>query len=58
MLPFAHQSKYVRGTDACPQLKEIFDIISQEYEACVIYGVKSAQKAVSDAAQAAQILLD
>ena len=44
MIPFAEQAQYVRGTDVCPQLKEVFDIISQEYEACVIYGTKSAQE--------------
>ena len=58
MVPFADQSRYVRGTDVCPQLKEVFDIISQEYEACVVYGTKSAQEAVNDAALAAQIVLD
>ena len=57
MIPFALQAQYVRGTDACPQLKEIFDIISQEYEACVIYGVKSSAQAVHDAAQATRVLL-
>ena len=40
MVAFAGQAKFVRGTDVCPQLKEVFDIISQEYEACVIYGSK------------------
>lgn len=58
MIPFAKQAKYVRGTDVCPVLKEVFDIISQEYEACVIYGVKSAEQAVNDAAKAAQLLLN
>ena len=58
MIPFARQAQFVRGTDACPQLKEIFDIISQEYEACVIYGVKSPEQAIHDAARAAQVLLE
>ena len=57
MIPFAKQSKYVKGTDACPVLKEVFDIISQEYEACVIYNVKSPEQAVKDAAQAVRLLL-
>jgi len=57
MIPFARQAPHVRGADASPVLKEIFDVLSQEYEACVIYGVKSPEQAVRDAAQAAQLLL-
>ena len=56
--PFAIQADYVRGTDVCAQLKEIFDVISQEYEACVIYNTKSPEKAIDDAAKAAQIILN
>jgi multiple sugar transport system substrate-binding protein len=55
--PFAIQADYVRGTDICPQLKEVFDIISQEYEACVIYGTKTPEKAIEEAAEAAQVIL-
>lgn len=57
MQPFARQARFVRGPDNCPVLKEIFDIISQEYEACVIYGRKTPRQAVKDAADAAQLLL-
>jgi multiple sugar transport system substrate-binding protein len=53
---FAEQAKYVRGTDASPVLKEVFDLISQQYEACVIYGVKTPEKAVQDAADAVNLL--
>jgi multiple sugar transport system substrate-binding protein len=56
IIPFAKQASYVRGTDLSENLKEVFDIISQEYEACVIYGVKTPEKAVTDAAKAAQLL--
>ena len=58
MIPFAKQSKFVRGTDPCPVLKEIFDVISREYEACVIHSVKTPEEAISDAAKWAQLLLD
>jgi multiple sugar transport system substrate-binding protein len=58
MIPFAKQSKFVRGTDPCPVLKEIFDVISREYEACVIYSVKTPEQAIADAAKWAQLLLD
>ncbi|OIP62789.1 MAG: ABC transporter substrate-binding protein [Ignavibacteria bacterium CG2_30_36_16] len=53
---FANQSKYVRGTDASPVLKEVFDLISQEYEACVIYGMKTPEQAVKDASDAVDLL--
>ena len=53
---FADQSKYVRGTDASPVLKEVFDLISQEYEACVIYGKKTPEQAVKDASDAVSLL--
>lgn len=53
---FAEQSNYVRGTDASPVLKEIFDLISQEYEACVVYGMKTPEKAINDAADAVNLL--
>jgi len=58
MIPIAKQAEYVRGTDVCPVLKEIFDVLTQEYEACVIQGVKSPEDAVRDAASAAQLLLN
>ncbi len=57
LLPFARQARHVRGTDPCPVLKEVFEIISQEYEACVIYQTKSPEQAVKDAAQAVRLLL-
>ncbi|UCF63760.1 MAG: extracellular solute-binding protein [bacterium] len=58
MIPFAKQAQYIRGTDSSPVLKEIFDVITQEYEACVVYGTKSPEKAIQDAADAAQLLLN
>lgn len=57
MMKFALQAKYVRGPDICPVLKEVFDVISQQYEACVIYGKKSPKEAVNDAAKQASLLL-
>jgi multiple sugar transport system substrate-binding protein len=54
---FARQVPYVKGIDNCEVIVEVLDIISQEYEACVIYGRKTPEKAVSDAAEAVNILL-
>jgi multiple sugar transport system substrate-binding protein len=56
MKKFAEQAKYVKGTDASPVLKEVFDLISQQYEACVVYGVKSPEQAIKDAAEAVNLL--
>ncbi len=49
MMSFAKQAPYTRGMDAVPDLKEIFDAISQEYEMCAVYGTKTAEEAVRDA---------
>jgi len=57
MMNFAKQAKYVKGPDICPVLKEVFDAISREYEECVVYGKKSPEQAVNDAAKAANLLL-
>lgn len=56
--PFAKQANYLKGTDACTVMKEVFDLISQEYEACVIYGVKSPEQAIKDAEDAVNLLLN
>jgi multiple sugar transport system substrate-binding protein len=56
MKVFAKQAKYVKGTDQCPVLKEVFDLISVEYEACVIYGEKNPREALSDAEKAVNLL--
>ncbi len=53
---FAEQAKYVKGTDQSPVLKEVFDLISQEYEACVIYGKKTPREALNDAEKAVNLL--
>jgi len=36
---------------------EVLDIISQEYESCVIYGRKTPEKALGDAEAAVNVLL-
>ncbi len=55
---FARQAQRVRGADSSPVLREIFDAISQEFEASVIYGVKSAEQAVQDAAERARLIME
>lgn len=56
LIPFAEQTKYLRGMDSAPYLKEVLDIISQEYEVCVVYGRKSPRDAIEDAARAVDLL--
>ncbi len=58
MITFAHQSQYVRGADSSPVLREIFDAISQEFEACVIYGTKSPEEAIASAARRAELIME
>ena len=56
MKVFAKQAKYVKGTDQSPVLKEVFDLISVEYEACVVYGIKTPREALNDAEKAVNLL--
>ncbi|MBK8505925.1 MAG: extracellular solute-binding protein [Saprospiraceae bacterium] len=54
--PFQRQSAHLRGMDSSPYMKEVLDLISQEYELCVVYDKKTAEQAVKDAAQAVNLL--
>ncbi|MBD2704049.1 extracellular solute-binding protein [Spirosoma sp. BT702] len=55
--PFAEQARYIKGVDNCAVIVEVFDIISQEYEACVIFNKKTPEAAIADAAKAVDVLL-
>jgi multiple sugar transport system substrate-binding protein len=57
MTIFARQLPFVKGVDNCEVIVEVLDIISQEYEACVVYGKKTPQKAIDDAESAVNVLL-
>ncbi len=57
LIPFARQAFHTRGTDAVPELKEIFDAIAQEFEACALLGLKSPEQAVHDAARRSRLIL-
>jgi len=54
---FAGQVDYIKGVDNHELIVEIFDIISQEYEACVIYNTKTPEKALADAEKAVNVLI-
>lgn len=57
MVRFGKQAEYVRGIDAGKDMKEIFDAISQEYEACVVYSAKTPEAAVRDASKRVELIL-
>jgi len=57
MLRFAKQLPFVKGIDNSEVIVEVLDIISQEYEACVVYGKKTPEKAIADAEEAVNLLL-
>ncbi len=57
MKTFAEQANYLKGVDNSEVIVEVFDIISQEYEACVIYNKKTPEKAMEDAEKAVNNLL-
>ena len=54
---FAEQAKYVRGIDNCEVITEVFDVITQEYEACVLYNMKEPEEAIADAEKAVNVIL-
>ncbi len=58
MQRFAEQAAHTRGVDPVPELKEIFDAISHEFETCCLYGHKSPEQAVHDAAERAREILE
>ncbi len=57
MITFAKQIPFLKGVDNCEEIVEVLDIISQEYEACVVYGKKTPEKAIADAESAVNVLL-
>jgi multiple sugar transport system substrate-binding protein len=54
---FAHQVDFIKGVDNNQLIVEVLDIISQEYEACVVYNRKTPEKAIADAEKAVNVLL-
>ncbi len=54
---FAGQAPNTRGVDSDPELREIFDAISQEFEACCVLGRRTPEAAVKNAAERAREIL-
>ena len=57
MKVFAEQAKYIRGVGNNEVMTEVLDIISQEYEACVLYQKKTPEQAIADAEKAVNVIL-
>lgn len=58
MRKFAAQLETARTVDAFAEMQEMFDHIAGEFEASVLYDVKTTPQAVHDAAKRTQIVLD
>lgn len=58
ILKFAEQVPYTRGMDSAPDMKEIFDGISQEFEMCAVYGTKSPEQGMADAVRRARMIIE
>ena len=55
---FAEQVPYAVGVDRTIYLQEIFDIISQEFDAACVHRVKTPKEGISDAAKRVRLLLE
>jgi multiple sugar transport system substrate-binding protein len=58
MVQFARQLIPARSIDSITELKEVFDIIAQEVEGSAVFGLKTPEQAVHDAARRSQQVLD
>ncbi len=58
LIQFAEQALHTRGMDGASDLKEIFDAISQEYEACAIFNRRDPAQAVENAAKRAKVIME
>lgn len=58
MRQFARQVPFTRSMDDARDLKEIFDALSQEYEACAVYGTKTPAEAIGDAVRRSRLIVE
>jgi multiple sugar transport system substrate-binding protein len=58
LVKFAAQVTTARSIESVAELKEIFDVIAQEVEASVVFGLKPPEQSVHDAARRSQQILD
>ena len=58
MIIFAEQAINTRGVDGASELKEIFDALSQEFEACCLFDARTPRESIHLAAQRSQAIID
>jgi multiple sugar transport system substrate-binding protein len=58
MAEFGIQLQHIRGIDAAPDLKEIFDTLSQIYEASAVFGSTEPQEAVREMTRRTNIIVE
>ncbi len=58
MIKFADQAVFTRGVDGASELKEIFDAISQEFEACAVFDARTPEESIHLAAERSQVIID
>jgi predicted transcriptional regulator len=58
MVPFAEQLPQAQTIESMSELKEVLDAIAQEFEASVVFNLKSPEQAVRDSAKRSQEILD
>ena len=58
MVKFADQAIFTRGVDGASELKEIFDAISQEFEACAVFDARTPEESIHLAAERSQVIID
>jgi multiple sugar transport system substrate-binding protein len=58
MVAFANQALYTRGVDGVSDLKEILDIISQEYESIVIYQKTPSETGIKQASERVRVIME
>jgi len=58
MIKFAEQAIFTRGVDGAAELKEIFDAISQEWEACALFDARSPSESIHRAVERARVIIE
>ena len=58
MIKFAEQAIFTRGVDGAAELKEIFDAISQEWEACALFDARTPAESIHRAAERAEVIIE
>ncbi len=55
---FAEQATFTRGVDGAAELKEIFDAISQEFEACAVFNARTPAESIQRAAERSRVIIE